>query len=76
MEVDQVDLSQVKILKDSKTLALVEVPFVSGKVQLTVQWKSGTFLPLYECRAVDEYSLEHMRTPLLLKLELVEDEDE
>ena len=66
--------SQVEFLKDRKTLALVEVPFVSGKVQLMVQWKSGTFLPLFEWPAVDEYSLEHLRTPLLLKLELIEDE--
>jgi len=60
-------------LKDRKTLALVEVPFINGKVQLTVQWKSGTFLPLFEWPAVDEYALEHFRTPLLLKLELVEE---
>lgn len=74
MEIEQVALDQVKFLKDRETLALVEVPFVSGKVQLTVQRKSGTFLPLFEWLAVDEYSLAHFRTPLLLKLELVEEE--
>lgn len=68
------EIGEEKILKERKTLALVEVPFVSGKVQLTVQWKDGTFLPLYEKRIDSDFVFEHFRTPMLLKLELIEDE--
>lgn len=60
--------------KIPENLAIVEVPFISGKIQLRVLWKSGAWLPLYERKIDDEYALENFHTPLLVKLILIEDE--
>lgn len=76
MTVDELkDVEVLDILKPSINLALVEVPVTSGKVQLQVLWKEGTFLPLYEHKIYGEHELDRFVTPMLLKLVLIEDED-
>lgn len=76
MTTDEIKDGEVlSILKDQKLLALIEVPPTSGKVQLQVLWKEGTFLPLYEREIHTEYCFDNFVTPMLLKLVLIEDED-
>lgn len=76
MNLDEIKDGEVLgILKPHRNLALVEVPVISGKLQLQVLWKSGTFLPLYERKINTEYCVDSFVTPVLLKLVLIEDED-